>query len=1123
VLSTAADVQRVLHQDIRETRALLFEWNFGFFYTGTSARRRGENDLCEPHCRAMAGTTAHLTASQTRKDVPMPRSPHATRTLTALAVSLSCAAFAQADAAVEVSPCPLVAGTTVEVAYDPAGRVLDGAPQVFMHYGFNSWEWVVGSDPAMMWDPAEGVWRGSVEVPANAGLLDLAFQNGADEWDNHGGADWHFFVARLAEETWDVDGILDDDAILIAQSNGMSLYAGLRGSILYLAAPAAADGLDHFLLLADTPGVPRSAPWAKFGTVAGWSAFIGNEESSGWVGWFDASGATEVAAATWIEGTIDLTAEFGAVPSQVYLAFAPYLTPDGGELEPLFQVPASNNFDFDVDADEYIAVDLAAIQIGGVSGDLDFDGDFDADDYALWAACFAGPGVPTCAVADLDDDGDGDLLDFARLQQSTGNALAYLPVAADDLGPRVTRFLPEDVDIASLPPSMSLAIEPTVEGPAAEPWVIQPQFFDTADRHAVLIDIPEGTSLYGTGEVCGGLLRNGFSTEAWNTDAYGYGPRNQSLYQSHPWVLAVREDGTAFGVLADTTFRCRMDLNEDILFAAEGPPFPIYVFEGDTPQDVLIRLTDFIGRMDLPPLWTLGYQQSYFSYAPEQEARRVAQMFRTSDIPCDVIWFDIDYMDGFRIFTFDPSGFPDPLALNTELHADGFHTVWMIDPGAKVEGGYFVYDQGSAGDHWVYDAQGSWYTGEVWPGDCHFPDYTRPETQTWWASLYQAFMANGVDGVWNDINEPGIFDGPNHSMPVDCWHRGGGGLPAGPHAQYHNVYGMLMARSSREGILAANPELRPFVLSRANFIGGHRYAAMWTGDNVATWEHLGHSTPMMLNMGLSGQPFAGPDIGGFAGDNSAELFARWMGLGVFMPFCRTHSDNQGVVKEPWAYGPDTEDACRVAIQRRYRLLPYLYTLFREAAETGLPVGRPVFFADPSDLSLRDEDVAFLLGADLLVVPNLEYDPQSAPEPAIPTGTWRTVQIVGEDSTNDVNQPDLRVRDGAILPLGPVEEYTGELALSPLTLIISLDGQGYAEGWLYEDDGNGFDHLAGDYRRAFYTATQVGNQVIVEVADREGSMPTPSRIVQIEILTEGGVVQGAGMDADAGVIASITLP
>ena len=1037
-------------------------------------------------------------------------------------VIIAPAPLAQAGSAVNVSAYPVVAGQTVTVQYDPAGRVLDGTGQVYLHYGFDGWDPTISPDPAMTWNSAESVWEVTIDVPTDVLQLDVVFTDGYDTWDNNSGTDWHLFVVSNLDH-WVIDGQLDDAAFQVATNGDNRLYAGVRGTTLYIAAPGASSGNDHFIFVTTSPGSLTSAPWDKGGNVAAWSAYIGNEVDSAWVGWFDATGTTDVATGTWVEGTIDLAEQFGSVPSEIYVAFAAYETADSGVLQYALQLPASQDSDGDVDADEYVQINLSAITVGCAAFDLDLDCDLDADDLDVFATMMAGPDNMNYEAADIDNDGDVDLADFVEMQLAIGGPFATDLVVAEDLGTDVTRFYPTGTNLDDLPASLSLAVEPVAQGAAAMPWVIEPQFFQTAERHVAVIPIDDDISLYGTGEVCGGLLRNGHTTEAWNTDYYGYGPTNPSLYQSHPWVLAVRPDGSAFGVLADTTYRCMMDLSVGILFAAEGPQFPLYVFEGDSPQAVLTRLTDFIGRMEMPPLWALGYQQSRYSYFSETYALWLGNEFRNRDIPCDVIWFDIDYMDDYRIFTFNPTNFPNPWSLNNNLHGLGYHTVWMIDPGAKVDSGYFVYDQGCAGDHWIYDSGGGWYTGEVWPGNCHFPDFTRPDTRAWWGSLYSGYMANGIDGVWNDMNEPGIFDGPGHSMPTDCWHRGGGELEAGPHNQYHNVYGMLMSQASREGILAAKPDNRPFVLSRASFIGGHRYAAMWTGDNTASWDHLFYSTPMVLNMGLSGQPFAGPDLGGFVGDPSGELMARWMGIGVFMPFCRAHYDGNGSDQEPWVYGTEVENACRTAIQRRYRLLPYLYTLFQESATNGLPVTRPVYFADPADPDLRSEDIAFMLGADLLVVPNVSEDPGWAPTPALPDGVWRTISLVGEDSANDVTQPDLRVRDGAIIPAGPVMEYTGEFALDPLTLIVSLDASGYAEGWLYEDDGDGFDYLLGDYRLARYTATQSGSNVTIEVAEIDGTMATPSRTVNVEIVTDSGVVYGSGSDVSSGTITVITLP
>lgn len=666
------------------------------------------------------------------------------------------------------------------------------------------------------------------------------------------------------------------------------------------------------------------------------------------------------------------------------------------------------------------------------------------------------------------------------------------------LGDGIARFYEPNVIIKDLPPSMSLECEPNIIGAVGPEWKLVPQFsIDKNGRHTAIINIEAGTSLYGTGEVAGPLLRNGLVTECWNTDAFGYGDSTRLLYQSHPWVLAVRKDGTAFGVLADTTWRCRIDLTKDIKFSAQGPSFPVIVIDADLPQNVLIKLSSLIGKMPLPPRWAIGYHQCRYSYYPDKRVRQIAREFRSRNIPCDVIWLDIDYMDGFRIFTFNHNRFPDPAGLNDDLHKMGFKTVWMIDPGVKAEKGYFVYDQGAAGDFFVKKADGREYHGRVWPGMCTFPDFTMPQTQNWWASLYKSFLANGIDGIWNDMDEPSVFKTATKTMPIDNIHRGGGGLPPGPHAQYHNVYGMLMVKASRQGIQQANPDKRPFVLTRANFIGGQRYAATWTGDNTSDWNHLKESVSMILNLGLSGQPFCGPDIGGFAGNSTPDLFARWMGVGALLPFSRGHTDKHNMDKEPWAFGESVENTCRTALQRRYRLLPYLYTLFYESSISGLPVACPVFFADPKDPKLRNEDSAFLLGTDLLVVPKLKQESNLISN--LPAGIWRSISLIDEDA-KDANQPELKIRGGAIIPVGPIVQNTQQNSLDPLTLVVCLDENGQAKGALYEDGGDGYNYLAGQYLLTNFTARRDGNSVRVE-AKSQGQMTKPQRQVNVELITK----------------------
>jgi alpha-glucosidase len=671
----------------------------------------------------------------------------------------------------------------------------------------------------------------------------------------------------------------------------------------------------------------------------------------------------------------------------------------------------------------------------------------------------------------------------------------------------VVRFYAEGARPEQLPPSLALETQPKVLGSAPKNWTLTPDFtVDKDGRYAVRVDIQPGTSLYGTGEIMGPLLRNGYVTECWNTDV-GYGLTTKSLYQSHPWVLAVRQDGSAFGILADTTYRCRIDLTQNIEFAAEGPGYPVIIIDADSPQHVLEKLAKLIGKMPLPPRWSLGYQQCRFSYYPASRVLEVAKEFRNRSIPCDVMWMDIDYMDGYRIFTFDPNGFANPARLNADLHKLGFKSIWMIDPGVKAQKGYFVYDQGVAGDYFVKKADGGEYHGEVWPGMCAFPDFTNPKTQTWWAGLYKDFMALGIDGVWNDMCEPSVFNVPTKTMPTDNLHAGGDGLSAGTHAQYHNAYGMLMVKASRQGILAANPDKRPFVLARANYIGGQRYAATWTGDNTANWEHLEYSVPMVLNLGLSGQPFSGPDIGGFAGDGDAKLFARWMSVGALFPFSRGHACKGTKDKEPWAFGKEVEDICRTALDRRYRLLPYLYTVFRDSSETGLPVMRPVFFADPADPKLRAEDHAFLLGSDLLVVPKLTLD--GGGKCTEPQGIWRPISLAQDEA----NQPQLKIRGGAIIPLGKAVQNTTENSLEEITIVICLDDQGKAEGQLYEDAGDGFGYTQGDYRLTHFAAKRENNRVTVTL-ERKGRMPALDRNVSVELITDSGVIKAAGREAKA---------
>lgn len=673
------------------------------------------------------------------------------------------------------------------------------------------------------------------------------------------------------------------------------------------------------------------------------------------------------------------------------------------------------------------------------------------------------------------------------------------------VGDGIAKFVPKGFNLRQMP-SFALKAEPQEKGMLPSNWQLYPIVEKKKGHASAYLDVPQGTSLYGGGEVTGPLLRNGQSIKLWNTDSGAYSVDNgKRLYQSHPWVMGVRPDGTSFGILFDTPYKAELTTTDErINFETEGELFRIFVIDRESPQAVIKGLAELIGTMPMVPRWALGYQQCRFSYTPASRVIEVADTFRIKRIPCDVMWMDIDYMDGYRIFTFNPQTFPDPAALNRDLHIRGFHSAWMIDPGAKVDSTYFVYKSGTANDVWVKTAQGKEFHGDAWPGACAFPDFTQPKTVRWWADLYKDFLDKGVDGVWNDVNEPQISNTPTGTMPEDNKHLGGDKIPAGPHLKYHNVYGYLMVKASREGIMKARPQNRPFILTRSNFLGGQRFAATWTGDN-ASWEsHMTMSVPMILTLGLSGQPFSGADVGGFLFNPDADLFGRWMALGAFYPFSRGHACAGTINKEPWAFGQKVEDVSRMALERRYVLLPYYYTLLHEASETGMPIMRPVFFADPKDTLLRAEEQAFLIGENLLVVP------EWAQNPALPKGIWRNLSLIPGDD-KDSYQAKLKIRGGAIIPTGKIIQNTTEKSLDPLTLLVCLDEKGEAHGTLYWDEGDNWSFKDGNYSFQHFTAIRTAdNKVQVKITQKKGKYITENNDMAIvKIITDKGIYQASG--------------
>ncbi len=605
-----------------------------------------------------------------------------------------------------------------------------------------------------------------------------------------------------------------------------------------------------------------------------------------------------------------------------------------------------------------------------------------------------------------------------------------------------------------------------------------------------------------------GWKQGGFNFTMWNSDTYGYEGSTDPLYVSVPFYIVMRK-GVAHGIFLDNTFRSNFDIGhqtEGVLsFGAEGGALDYYFIYGPEPKKVVERYTALTGRMPLPPLWSLGYHQCRYSYYPEKKVRFIADNFRNRQIPADTIWLDIHYQDKYKPFTWDRQRFPDPARLISDLRKDGFRVVTIVDPHPKKEVGYAPYDSGLAGGHFVKNPDGSIYEAPVWPsqveggGPSVFPDFSRAATRAWWGGLYAGFLKDGVAGIWNDMNEPAVFDVPSGTMPLDVRHDNEG-APS-DHREIHNVYGMLMTRSTYEGLLALRPNERPFILSRASFAGGQRYSALWPGDNVSDWTALRGSIPMLLGMGLSGFSFIGVDIGGFAEAPTAELFTRWIQAGVFYPFMRTHTTFGTPDQEPWSYGVDLEVLNRRAIELRYQLLPHIYSAMREAAETGIPAMRPLMLEYPEDERTYGIDDQFLFGSDLLIAPVLRagvtergvylprgdwYDYWTGKHHG--GGKWITVPVT-------LSSIPIYVRGGAFVFRQPVVQHTGQMPGQPLE--VAVFPHGASERWLYEDDGTSFDYRRGVFARRRFSTRRDGAGLLVELGAPEGSyrpLPRALRLI-----------------------------
>jgi len=618
-----------------------------------------------------------------------------------------------------------------------------------------------------------------------------------------------------------------------------------------------------------------------------------------------------------------------------------------------------------------------------------------------------------------------------------------------------------------------------------------------------------GERIYGLGEKAWGLERSGRAWRMWNTDCQPYHRGSDPLYKSVPFLLLSRpmsgpgtERRSYYGVFIDNPYALRVDLKSRDVWTveAEGGPLEYYVIAGPAPQQVLERFTALVGRSPLPPLWALGFHQSRWSYYPEKRVRRLADEFREREIPCDAIHLDIDHMDGFRVFTWNRKRFPQPGRLARDLARRGFKLVTIVDPGVKAEKSPIV-NEGLKKGHFLKRKGGKPIAARVWPGKAYFPDFTNRFTRRWWGDLHKGLVKAGVAGIWTDMNEPSVFSDLK-TLENDVPHTGAPGRR--DHAGNHNLYGSLMAEATYKGLRRLRAEARPFVLSRAGFAGVQRHAAVWTGDNHSSWKDLELSLPMLLGLGISGVPFCGADVGGFNGTPTAELFTRWVQAAALSPLFRVHTVRNTPDQEPWSFGPAAEQRVKEAIRLRYRLLPYLYTVFEEASRTGAPVMRPLWWEFPEDPRAQQIENQFLVGSALLVAPVLVRGATSR-SVYFPEGIWQALDgrtVVHGPITRAVKTPMDRlpvfVRGGCIVPAREPEMYAGERPLDPLDLIVFLGPAGTARGVHYEDRGDGYDDQRGRFLRTTIRARREAEHIVVR-AEPEGSLKIEPRQARITLV------------------------
>lgn len=501
---------------------------------------------------------------------------------------------------------------------------------------------------------------------------------------------------------------------------------------------------------------------------------------------------------------------------------------------------------------------------------------------------------------------------------------------------------------------------------------------------------------------------------------------------------------------------------------SENGVIDVYFMTGPTVADVMSQNARLVGTTPLPPYYSIGYHQCRWNYYTQEEVAEVDSSFDAQDIPLDAIWLDVEYTEGRskKYFTWDPTAFSHHRELITNLTSRGRRLITIIDPHIKRDANYPIYNEGVENNYFVKTKDGNDYDGWCWPGSSSWPDYFNPAVRKWWESKFAPEFFPGFEGgivdIWNDMNEPSVFSGPEVTCPKDIKHYGDW-----ENRDVHNIYGMLMTKTTFNGLVTHRPNLRPFILTRAFFVGSQRYCAAWTGDNMAKWEHLKATIPMILSLSVVGMTFSGADVPGFFYNPEEELVIRWYQAAAFQPFFRAHAHIDTKRREPYLYPEPTMKLLREALRTRYVYLPLMYTLFHENEVSGMPVMRPLWFHFPQDLNSFSADESFLLGDSLLVHPVMDAGATTVDVyfPGDESVEWLRVETNEKFRGGKLAKIPVTISSipffhlaGKIIPTRRRIRRSAALTLGdPITLEVVLDSNLKSNGKLYLDDGYTYNY------------------------------------------------------------------